>query len=103
MVRSTNRSTALIEPPRRLMLSWDVEVGQTMLRSELHDRWGGGRYGGMEPSVKAESVFLFTKPGAGHVFGYTYDGWDPDVHSTIPGDGQLLDQSPDTGGNKIPA
>ena len=57
------------------MVDWDVEVGETLLRKELHDRWGGGRYGGMEPSVKAESVFLFSNPSAGEAFGYKYDGW----------------------------
>jgi len=29
------------------MVTWDIEVGETLLRKDLHDRWSGGRYGGM--------------------------------------------------------
>ncbi len=32
----------------------------------------------MEPSVKAAKVFLFSKPGVGETFGFTYDGWHDD-------------------------
>jgi hypothetical protein len=82
------------------MIDWDIEVGETLLRRELHDRWGGGRYGGMEPSVKAESVFLFSNPSAGEAFGYKYDGWHDDGTLHYTGDGQVGDQSLRTGGNK---
>ncbi|GGK64154.1 hypothetical protein [Ornithinimicrobium pekingense] len=82
------------------MADWDIEVGQTLPRSELHDRWGGGRYGGMEPSVKAESVFLFSNPSAGEAFGYKYDGWHSDGTFHYTGDGQVGDQTLRTGGNK---
>lgn len=82
------------------MAAFDVELGTTMLRRELHDRWGGGRYGGMEPAVKAESVFLFTQPGAGEAFGYKYDGWHADGTFHYTGDGQVGDQSIRSGGNK---
>lgn len=82
------------------MASWDIEVGETLLRRELHDRWGGGRYGGMEPSVKAASVFLFSNPKAGRVFGYKFDGWHSDGTLHYTGDGQVGDQSPRVGGNK---
>lgn len=82
------------------MTVWDIEVGETLLRKELHDRWGGGRFGGMEPAVKAESVFLFTNPGAGGAFGYKYDGWHPDGTFHYTGDGQVGDQSLRFGGNR---
>lgn len=78
---------------------WDIAIGETLLRRDLHDRWGGGRYGGMEPSVKAQSVFLFTKPRVGELFGYKYDGWHADGTFHYTGDGQEGDQSPDAGGN----
>lgn len=81
-------------------MPWDIEIGETLLRKELHDRWGGGRYGGMEPSVKAESVFLFTNPSAGEAFGYKYDGWHADGLLHYTGDGQVGDQSLRSGGNK---
>ncbi len=78
----------------------DVQIGTTLLHRELHDRWGGSRFGGMEPAVKARSVFLFTKPGVGENFGYNYDGWHPDATFHYTGDGQEGDQSLDSGGNK---
>jgi hypothetical protein len=81
-------------------MAWDIEVGETLLRKDLHDRWGGGRYGGMEPSVKAESVFLFSNPSAGEIFGYKYDGWHADGTLHYTGDGQVGDQSLRSGGNK---
>lgn len=82
------------------MVAWDIAVGETLLRKELHDRWGGGRYGGMEPAVKADSVFLFSNPSAGEAFGYKYDGWHADGTLHYTGDGQVGDQSLRTGGNK---
>lgn len=83
------------------MANWDVSVGESLLRQLLHDKWGGGRYGGMEPAVKADSVFLFTKPEVGSAFGYVHDGWhslDGTYHYT--GDGQVGDQSLLEGGNR---
>ncbi len=82
------------------MVNWDIKIGETLPRKELHDRWGGGRYGGIEPSVKAESVFLFSKPSAGGAFGYKYDGWHSDGTLHYTGDGQIGDQSLHKGGNK---
>jgi hypothetical protein len=70
------------------MVNWDTAVGEKLLRRELHGRWGGGRYGGVEPSLKAESVFLFTNPKAGAAFGYNYDGWHADGTFHYTGDGQ---------------
>jgi hypothetical protein len=54
----------------------------------------------MEPAPRAESVFLFTKPAAGEVFGYTYDGWHSDGTFHYTGDGQVGDQLPTEGGNR---
>lgn len=82
------------------MVDWDIQVGEKLLRRQLHDRWGGGRYGGMEPSVKAQSVFLFNNPRVGAAFGYNYDGWHEDGTFHYTGDGQEGDQSSRTGGNK---
>jgi hypothetical protein len=72
----------------------DIEPGQTLLRRDLHQRWGGSRFGGIEPSVKAQSVFLFTTPSAGEAFGYKFDGWHDDGMFHYTGDGQEDDQLP---------
>jgi len=74
------------------MVTWDIEVGETLLRKDLHDRWNGGRYGGMAPSVKAESVFLFSNPSAGEAFGYKYHGWHTGGTLQHTGDGQVGDR-----------
>lgn len=59
----------------REMTDWNIAVGQSLLRSEIHHRCEGGRFGGMEPAVRANSIFLFSKPSVGAVYGYKYDGW----------------------------
>ncbi|MDQ3055382.1 MAG: hypothetical protein M3R66_16680 [Actinomycetota bacterium] len=82
------------------MADRDLAVGTTILRRELRERWGGGRYGGMEPAVEANSVFLFSQPSVGKTFGYVYDGWRSDGTFHYTGDGQELDQSPTVGGNR---
>jgi hypothetical protein len=79
---------------------WDIAPGMTLVRRDLHDRWGGSRFGGMEPAPKAASVFLFSKPDAGAKFGYKFDGLHADGTLHYTGDGQVGDQSPDDGGNK---
>src|SRR5215213_9784783 len=78
---------------------WDISLGTTLPRRELHSRHGGGWYGGIEPAVKSESVFLFSNLAAGEAFGYVYDGWHKDGTFHYTGDGQIGDQRPDEGGN----
>lgn len=82
------------------MADWDIPVGTTLIRRDLHTRWGGSRFGGMEPARRANSVFLFTKPSVGETFGYKYDGWHSDGTFHYTGDGQEGDQSRDEGGNR---
>ena len=82
------------------MSTWDIAVGETLVRRDLHLRWGGAWYGGMEPAPKAKSVFLFTEPQAGKSYGYQYDGFDSDGTFHYTGDGQVGDQDPASGGNR---
>lgn len=62
-----------------------------MLRRHLHDLYGGGRQGGIEPSGKTPNVFLFTSP-VGNQFGYNFDGWHSDGTFHFTGEGQRGDQ-----------
>jgi hypothetical protein len=78
---------------------WDVEVGQTIRRTELHKLYGGGQRGGMEPSAKTPNVLLFTTPKASDLFGYKFDGWHLDGTFHYTGEGQFGDQVM-THGNK---
>lgn len=80
-------------------LSWDIKVGEVIKRKDLHDRYGGGRYGGIEPSAKTPSVFLFTS-SMGGVYGYNFDEELEDGSFLYTGDGQVGDQDLQTGGNK---
>lgn len=80
-------------------LSWDVAVGEEIKRTELHDKYGGGRFGGIEPSAKTPNVLLFTS-AYGSEFGYNFDQELEDGSFLYTGDGQVGHQDPDSGGNK---
>lgn len=79
--------------------AWDVEIGETIRRTELHKIYGGGQRGGMEPSAQSPNVMLFTSPAASELFGYKFDGWHKDGTFHFTGEGQHGDQVM-THGNK---
>jgi hypothetical protein len=70
---------------------WTLKPGDTVLRKELHKRYGGAGQGGIEPSAKTPNVFIFSDPKAGEKYGYMYDRWRDGVFQ-FTGDGQLGDQ-----------
>lgn len=74
------------------MAQWDLVPGQRVVRRELHDRYGGGRYGGIEPSARTPNLFLFTDPSVGEKYGYNFDGWHADGTFHYTGEGQVGDQ-----------
>lgn len=80
--------------------SWDIPIGSTLKRSDLHRRYGGAPRGGIEPSASTPNVFLFTDPSVGATYGYDYDGPGADGDYFFTGDGQVGDQQADRGGNK---
>jgi hypothetical protein len=51
--------------------------GQSLLRREVHERFGGRQQGGIGPSRTAPVVLFFTDPATGHQHGY-YDGMEED-------------------------
>ena len=57
---------------------WDTPVGSTLSREYRMVRYGGGRYGGIEPSRSTPNVFLYSDPQIGRLYGYNYDGWSAD-------------------------
>jgi hypothetical protein len=76
---------------------WDLAPGELIRRTELHDRFGGNRQGGIGSSAQSPNVFVFSDPRSGEQFGY-HDRWDgPVFHYT--GEGQVGDQKM-IGGNK---
>ena len=66
--------------------------GQTIKRSELQDRYGGRRQGGISPSKQTPNVFLFTDQARGAIHGYIYDGQSDDGLYHYTGEGQAGDQ-----------
>ncbi len=56
-------------------------------RSDIHDRFGGNRQGGISPSGKHPYIFIFTG-AAGHQHGYK-DTWENPKVFSYTGEGQL--------------
>jgi len=79
--------------------TWDIEVGDEIRRTELQDRYGGGRFGGIEPSATTPNVLLFAS-SYGDAFGYDFNEELEDGSFLFTGDGQTGSQSADKGGNK---
>ena len=73
-------------------MDWDLAPGDKLVRRDLHARYGGSWYGGIEPSSKTPNVLLFTDRAAGKRFGYSFDGWHPDTTFHYTGEGQVGDQ-----------
>ena len=95
-----SKSSAVLELLDLKKNDWDIEVGQVLKRSSLHDAFGGGRYGGIEPSAQTPNIFLFTSPKSSEHFGYNFDEELEDGTFNYTGDGQIGDQDLNSGGNK---
>ncbi|PRX52608.1 hypothetical protein B0I32_1315 [Nonomuraea fuscirosea] len=70
---------------------WELRPGDTCVRRDLHEKYGGRRQGGIGPSRVTPNVLLFTDPHKGHQHGY-YDGWGDDGCYHYAGEGQIGDQ-----------
>ncbi|MGI8309893.1 hypothetical protein [Saccharopolyspora hattusasensis] len=73
------------------LVEWDLKVDDELRRTEVHDRFGGSRQGGIASAPKAGSVLLFSSP-QGAQYGYKYDGWREDGSYHYTGEGQAGDQ-----------
>lgn len=69
----------------------DLVVGEELRRTEVHDKYGGSRQGGIASAPKTGNVLLFTS-AAGPQYGYDYDGWSEDGAFHYTGEGQDGDQ-----------
>jgi hypothetical protein len=70
----------------------DLKPGEVIKRTELHERYGGRRQGGISPSKQSPNVFVFTDAARGVLHGYVYDGWRRDGFYHYTGEGQRGDQ-----------
>jgi hypothetical protein len=62
--------------------AWHLSPGDTIVRTELHDLYGGSRQGGTIPSRTSPNIFLFLDKKVGGAHGY-FDGWAA-ITSTTP-------------------
>ena len=75
------------------MSDWNLEVGEELTRDQRRRRFGGGLYGGIEPSARTPNVFIYTDPRVGETHGYNYDGWvEEDTIFQYTGEGRVGDQ-----------
>ncbi|WP_433367900.1 hypothetical protein [Streptosporangium sp. CA-115845] len=81
---------------------WNTPVGSLMGREERMTRYGGAKYGGIEPSRKTPNVFIYSDPTRGKAFGYNFDGWNED-HTIFlyTGEGRIDDQQMRDGNRAI--
>ncbi|HEX8752465.1 MAG TPA: hypothetical protein VF731_03535 [Solirubrobacterales bacterium] len=70
---------------------WELAPEQTILRKDLHRRFGGQTQGGISPSAQTANVFIFYDPLTGERHGY-YDDWQADGCLHYTGEGQRGDQ-----------
>lgn len=66
-------------------MSSPFNVGQIYRRTDIHDKYGGQRQGGISTPRKYPFIFLFTG-GTGERYGYR-DGWQGDIF-LYTGEGQ---------------
>lgn len=80
---------------------WTIAPGNVLRRSEIHSRYGGSVYGGVEPSRTTPNVMIYTDPHAGESYGYVFDGWSHTESGVFYycGHGQVGDQDPYTNRN----
>src|SRR5215213_2670488 len=81
-------------------MSIDLRPGSTVKRTQLHDRYGGRRQGGISPSRQSDNVFAITAP-SGEQYGYIYDGRGNDGYFHYTGEGQVGDQQMTQGNRAI--
>jgi hypothetical protein len=79
---------------------WALKRNQQIKRTELHQRFGGQRQGGISPSAQSPNVFIFYDPDAGERHGY-YDNWQADGCLHYTGEGQKGDQQMKAGNAAI--
>lgn len=79
---------------------WDIAPGTTLLRREIHERFGGNPQSGISSSAQTNNIFVFSDPEVGKQFGYDkHEGKHEDGSYRYTGEGQVGDQSPTSAGN----
>lgn len=72
---------------------WNLQVGSSILRKDLHDLYGGVREGGISPvDTKSPNIFIFSHPRANAEHGYEPDVWLDEDTFLYCGEGPSGDQ-----------
>ncbi|MGL3198218.1 MULTISPECIES: hypothetical protein [Curtobacterium] len=72
---------------------WDIPIGTSIARRELHDRFGGSWQGGITRATQTDEMFVFTNVGGGE-HGYSlHEGLNGDGVFRYSGQGQTGDQT----------
>lgn len=72
---------------------WTLEIGDTVLRKELHAAYGGQRQSGIVTPKSVPDILIITSPGSGARHGYDrYEGLQADGSFAYTGQGQLGNQ-----------
>jgi len=81
------------------MTAWHLTKGETILRKNLHKKFGGSGQGGINPSSKTPNVIIFSDHDVGNEHGYA-DRWEGDLFLYV-GEGQTGDQEMKRGNKAI--
>ncbi len=72
---------------------WTLFEGQKIKRTDLHNRFGGVRQGGISPSNRTKNIFIFSDDVSNQAHGYEYDHWIDAKTFAYCGEGQIGDQT----------
>ncbi len=74
-------------------LEWPLEIGDTVRRRALHDRYAGQEQGGISTPRLAPEILIFTDPVKGRRYGYDrFEGLRGDGTFAYTGEGRRGDQ-----------
>ena len=59
-------------------MSWDLEAGDLIRRTDFHARFRGSGQGGIAPLASSPNVLVFSDPASGAQYGY-HDRWEDGV------------------------
>ncbi|NQX12261.1 hypothetical protein HQQ80_11540 [Microbacteriaceae bacterium VKM Ac-2855] len=71
---------------------WTLEIGDTVRRRAIHDRYRGQQQGGISTPKSIPDILVFSAPAQGAAFGYdTHEGFREDGSYAYTGEGQIGD------------
>lgn len=82
--------------------SWTVQPGETLVRDDIHRRFGGNPQAGISRSGSTTNVVVYSDPEKAGDNGYDFDGWDvAEEVFYYTGEGKIGDQKMDRGNRAI--